>query len=1309
MRNRHFSKQCLAALSRSAAACALALSISCASTQTSGTAAKPTTKPGSTPKQAAAPDPKKVEDLIAKSEAALAKGQHANARDLVAQALSLDPKNKKAEALLQRIAKAEDSSSTANRKAEVDRLVASADKKLKAADYAGAQADLTKALTFDPKSEAATKLRDRVKEAEARAKSDAVNKDVSKRLAAARDSVKRNNLPEAKRNLEAAKLAANGGEAYKAELASVEKEIRDAEAKIAADKGSREASEAIAQSRDQLKAGKFDLARRSAERALAADKGNKEAMALVEQIAVAEKNAAADAKADAARKELEQSVAAARKLESAGSYDEAIKGYRAVLEKDPNNRDARRGIDSAEKAKSDAAAKLAADAAKAKEAEAKAREVAQATPRPTPAPAAKTPAPAAKTPAPAAKTPAPTPRPTAVPPSSSAAATSTKPGAAKTPAATPKAAAPEETDARERAERIFDEGKELYDQGKLSNARERWREALKEDPTYKKPQAFLDETEKEYNELLAREQATAKFDEAETAAQEKLATLISIRTTEPKPLSDFLADLKLLSGIDFAITGGVEARVEAAFEDKPLREVLDTVLLPIGLKWDRQPGKDIIVITPDLRTQVFPLTPDQLANVDTLIQNGTLGRLLYGPRGTRILDGQEVYADGRQNVVVITDSPRNIEKFGQFLDTLKSAAPQTLIFKSYSIQGNKAPQIKSLLAAILSVDDNAPYNPERRLIVDGNTLIIKDTAENIGKAEQLLTDKNFLREFYSDRLSVATFNLTPVIEFDENPDLARSFGEQVRTVVETLLYSQEGRSKAEREGRRLWWDPATLQLTVTDYPDNLAAVQRFIEGLPQIQTKRRNKIFFLDWAIAGDLSGQIQQFLGQAATTDDSGAGGDTITRSVGREDEFRFREAFFRVTRIDENDAADDNDDEIEFVVRTGTTSQDVRIREFRSQFVEDFEIVADDITPSSTPGEGRARVTIRFVQGGSGGAQQETSTPTPASSEGGDEEEGVNIVPIENLNALFVEYDTAEQLQEIEFWIQQLDIPTLQVNMEVRFVEVFEQRARELKSDFLITDITEGFDFSGAVVGTRFGRDQDEVRSPFEPLPEDAFRSNLPNGGVSIGMRLLNGGAPIDLNLKALEAAGVINITNAPSVTALNGEDVSFEITREIRTATTNTNTTGGGTDSGNNNNGLSIGIVESPVRLDITPTVTQAGNIDIELDAEIIDNESRRGIAFTSVPTTQVPTLPNGVATTDLQSYLVLRKNLDTRARIRDGGTLVLGGWISSRSEDMTSGVPVLRDIPWLGRLLFSREIKHDEKVTLNIFLSGEVLRD
>jgi len=1300
VKNRHFSKQCLAAIARSAAVLAIGATIACSASQTSstsGTTSRPnnqasTTKPSSTTPA----DTGKAEDLVKRAEIAVNRGQYSNARELVAQALSADPKNKKAEALLERIAKAEGAKTQASRADEVNKLVASAEKKLKGGDTSAASKDVTSALAIDPKSDAALKLRSQISQAEADAKSEAAAKDVNKRIAAARDNIKRGNLPEASRNLASAKLAANGG--FASELAALEKDIKDAEGRVAAEKNAKEAEDAIAQGRDQLKNQKFDLARSSANRAIALDKSNKKATDLLADISSAEANAADDKKAS----EMTARLNSAKKLESAGDYDKAIAEYRSVLASDPNNRDARRGVESAEtamKAKADAAARAKAEAEAAKS-----REVAQATPRAA-APAATPRSTPAPTPM-ATPRPTPTPKPTAIPPPNFATSKGSTNTSAKAPDAkpTPAPAAPEsDGESRKRAQRIFDEGMALYEQGKLSNARDRWREALKEDPDWKKPQTFLEETEAEYNALLAREESSRRFDEAEAAAQEKLQTLISTSTIEPKPLADFLGDLKILSGIDFVITGGVEARVEAAFEDKTLREVLDTVLLPIGLKWDREPGKDIVVVTPDLRTQIFPLTPDQLANVDTLLQNGTLGRLLYGPRGQRALDGQEVYADARQNVVVITDSPRNIDKFAQFIETLKTSSPQSLIFKSYSIQGDKAPQVKSLLSAVLSVDDKAPYNPERRLIVDGDTLIIKDTAENIAKAEQLLQDKSFLNKFYSDKLTVATFNLTPVIEFDENPDLARAFGEQIRNVVETLLYSQEGRTKAEREGRRLWWDPATLQLTVTDYPDNITAVQRFIEALPQIATKRRSKIYFLDWATAGDLSTQIQEFLGQSSSSGTT-TDGASLTRSVSRNDEFSFRDAVFRVSRIDENNVNDKSDDEIEIVARTGTTSTDVRIREFRSQFVEDYEIVADDISPSSTPGEGRARITIRFVEGGQGGTE-ETPTPTPAGP-ADEQDAGVEIVPVENLNALFVRYDTAEQIQEIEFWIDALDIPTLQVSLEVRFVEVMESKARELKSDFVITDITEGFDFSDAVIGGRFAQDQDEFGNPFEVLPEDPSRANLPKGGLDIGMRWLNGGSPISLNLKALEAAGVINITNAPSATGLNGEAIDFTITRQLGLPQPrNTGATTGGT--GNNNTFTAVA-EERPVEMTITPTITQIGNITMDIDVTIQDRESNLG-GLVVVANNTSANIPGAQTVRNLETFAILRKELTTLARIRDGGTVVLGGWVNNRTDSQESGVPILRDIPFFGKILFARDIKHDEKVTLNIFLSGEVLRD
>ena len=58
---------------------------------------------------------------------------------------------------------------------------------------------------------------------------------------------------------------------------------------------------------------------------------------------------------------------------------------------------------------------------------------------------------------------------------------------------------------------------------------------------------------------------------------------------------------------------------------------------------------------------------------------------------------------------------------------------------------------------------------------------------------------------------------------------------------------------------------------------------------------------------------------------------------------------------------------------------------------------------------------------------------------------------------------------------------------------------------------------------------------------------------------------------------------------------------------------------------------------------------------------------------------------------------------RTEINNGGTIILGGWTGERSEEITSGVPVLRNMPYIGKLLFSRAQRSSNKTTLMIFLT------
>jgi type II secretory pathway component GspD/PulD (secretin) len=888
------------------------------------------------------------------------------------------------------------------------------------------------------------------------------------------------------------------------------------------------------------------------------------------------------------------------------------------------------------------------------------------------------------------------------------------------------------------ARELLNDGKTLYNQGKLEEARNKWLEAKEILNTYntEHPESpvqiaevdiYLQNTEQEYNQLLAERARRTAFREQEQDARAKMMTPVTIKTERTTPLVSFLSTLRLATGIDFVIAEGVDAKVDASFTDKPLHEVLDAVLIPLGLKWERDPGSDIIKITPNLVTRIFPLTPDEASNVSALLENRTLQQLLYGPDGTPKVERQNLYLDERNLVLVITDSQRNIDKVASLLETLKQQAPPGLIWRSWSIKEEKGPQIKGMLDALLRLDAPEPFQPERKLILEGSLLIIKDTPENIKRAEEILQDQDFLQKIYTETLAVETFNLTPVTALDANPDLVREFADFVVEVVETRLYAKEGRQKARAEGRRLWFDPATMQLTITDYPENLTAVADFIESLPQIKKEKRSKIIFLKHGAASDIRGQIEEFLGISTAPTGGTDTGLEVTKSLrtgqGSGAEFTWREMTVRVTRVNENDINDDSDDDAELIIRTPGNSQTLTIEKYRTEFVDDYEITAEDIKPSSTPGEGRVKLRLAYRPTGAGGGgggeffpgigtsgqslQGGTPggpvgvTPTPSI-----EEVGVNIVDIENLNALFVEYRDIGDLKEIEYWVGTLDQPTLQVSLEVKFVEVIEDRAKELSSEFSIEDLTDISDVSEGALGTRFGRDIDEFRSVFEPPIETDRSTNLNKGTTALNW---DGGASgINFQLRYLESSGIINVINGPHVTVLNREAADFQIERQFGIPIPLQGATTGG--AGANAQFQAVPSLNA-VDMSLEPTITSLGDITLEVDAEINDFDQNLGVpALLQPPTGDLISGQPGtrIASANTNFNLgVLRKVLTTNVRIKDGGTVVLGGWTSQRDQNMDSGVPLLRDLPFVGKLLFSRKLDTSNKITLLIFLSGNIV--
>ncbi|UCD66729.1 MAG: pilus (MSHA type) biogenesis protein MshL, partial [Deltaproteobacteria bacterium] len=64
-------------------------------------------------------------------------------------------------------------------------------------------------------------------------------------------------------------------------------------------------------------------------------------------------------------------------------------------------------------------------------------------------------------------------------------------------------------------------------------------------------------------------------------------------------------------------------------------------------------------------------------------------------------------------------------------------------------------------------------------------------------------------------------------------------------------------------------------------------------------------------------------------------------------------------------------------------------------------------------------------------------------------------------------------------------------------------------------------------------------------------------------------------------------------------------------------------------------------------------------------------------------------------------------DSIVRAQNGSTIVLGGLILERVSEDETGIPLLKDIPYLGQVLFSGQTKEAEKRELVIMLNPTII--
>ena len=202
--------------------------------------------------------------------------------------------------------------------------------------------------------------------------------------------------------------------------------------------------------------------------------------------------------------------------------------------------------------------------------------------------------------------------------------------------------------------------------------------------------------------------------------------------------------------------------------------------------------------------------------------------------------------------------------------------------------------------------------------------------------------------------------------------------------------------------------------------------------------------------------------------------------------------------------------------------------------------------------------------------------------------------------------------------------------------------------------------------------------------------------------------GSLEVDVLIRALERTEGSDLLSAPKVTVMSGKTASIRVSQQFRypqryEAPEISEPAG---DANASSIGIASGlprdftVQDLGVVMDVTPTVEANDNINLALEPTVTEFEGyvSYGGPNIAVAGEQVVQSPSGYF-----QPVFSQRQVSTEVTLYDGATVVLGGLTREQVESFEEKVPLLGDIPLVGRLFRSRG-ETSQKRNLLIFVSA-----
>jgi general secretion pathway protein D len=436
-------------------------------------------------------------------------------------------------------------------------------------------------------------------------------------------------------------------------------------------------------------------------------------------------------------------------------------------------------------------------------------------------------------------------------------------------------------------------------------------------------------------------------------------------------------------------------------------------------------------------------------------------------------------------------------------------------------------------------------------------------------------------------------------------------------------------------------------LVVTDYKSNLRRIEQVIKSI-DLPSADAPILIPIKNSSAMDIANTINKLMPEASTAAASGDGNQRfVLMGDARSNSLLLRaDNPGRIARVRELVAKLDND---------GGVPGNVHVVTLRNA----------DAT--------KLAQTLRAVMSG------DTSAIAPAGTQA--TPTGAGIVQADTASNSLIVTASEPIFKNLRSVIERLDVRRPQVFVEALIVEVTADKAAEFGVQWQTLTNNAG---NRIVGGTNFGSTSNIVNLATSPAPTVGTGLNI---GIVNGSQNVPGvGQVLNLGMlaRALETDSNANILSSPNLLTLDNEEAKIVVGQNVPFITGSYAQTAGATTA---TPFQTIERKDVGLTLKIKPQILDGGSVRLQVYQEV--SSVVTGAANTAGVTTN-------------------KRSIESNILVDKEQIVVLGGLIQDSVNDVKNQIPLLGDIPILGRL-FSYESRQRSKTNLMVFIRPYVMRD